>query len=324
MPAISVLYFFVYSLLQKHGIHDHTFELHPLDEKCIVLTGSEIELLKPEKSLFEQKFPRFQLMLTKRTFKQLGLKIEKKSTGEYRSPEWITQSCATIGLLVSARENNKNNPHPDGGVYAVAPAHLVLEPDQCQRYSVVGHPISCTREEVEKKTTCTRYAIELTDPHIDSNFDLSHPPLISYRYWFTTENEPKIKGMASGVGSMGAKISTCPIDPTSRRSHVKKNECHHIFMNDIALLSVDRENVCKIQEIIQQLQPPNVGKLMNITREHVNRLCRRKQKIAIGTASGELRNMSTGLYEVREQQDQKLRAVHFPFILTSKTNGETE
>ena len=316
-----------FSLLVKHNIQSTILVQDPENWKNIGIIGINVGLLKPDLDQVREKFPEFSfaveekksLLYTDHQSWSPAATVERKTPVRFRTDEWHAVERATAELLISADETSKENPNPNGGVYAVVPAHMLLEEEQRERYASGTNMISLSREEVERKTTRTSFSLQLVENM--KVFDLRHPPLLCYRHWFTTTLERSHASVENRGLAQGMTVTTCPLQECAC---IREGECHHLYMNDIALMCIDHTAAQEVQQMLKDKLPQRVEKLKNIgSKKHLETLCRKKQNIVIGEGRGQLTRMPCNLFTEKERNERQKYAMHLPFILTS-TNFKHE
>ena len=292
---------------------------HPADSTRMVIVGIGVQKLLPEQEELRKKFPdhtitvkqKESLLYTNHLAWESALQVEKKVPAGLRTSRWVSEEVATTELLVSADEMSKENPLPEGAVYAVVPAHMALLPEERLRYVTDTSLIGVNRTDVEKRTTSTSFAIRTANN--ERAFDLRLPPLLCYRY--TTDIQAALDTSQSQPTE--ADTIACP---TEECCEELVDECHHCYMNDIALMLVEREHALDIQNILVNMQKERVEKIRRIkSRSHLEKLCRRRHEVMIGGAHGHLIRLPIDRLTKKDKSGGGY-ALHLPFVLSSRDN----
>ena len=319
-----------FSLLTKHSIKSAILVQNPDDWKNIAVIGVNLTRIERDLAALQDDFPLFKITFEERsnpfnTKQFVAAELEKRKNGKLREADWQTDSVATIEMLVTANDRSRVYPRAKDPVYAVVAAHLVLDErlrqlyiDNCPQFAL------SYRSEVEGQTTKTSFAIRAINNQ--SVFDLEHPPLLCYRYHFSTILEPGHDNPEDAHLSQGMTMTTCPTIECP--GEIEGGECHHIYLNDIALLRVKDEQTKEIQATLNKVHVKRhkINKLKRIkSRKQLEILCRRKAEISIGGASGHLIKFPKEIFEDSNEFERKKSAVHLPFILTSSdSNGANQ
>ena len=262
----------------------------PADSKTLALIGVEAEVLQPDIYSMRQTIPEWSITVHNKSNQSASYtNICSKTVLEKiaSSGDWNTVKKVTSGLIVVAREKNKDNPNTEGAAYMVVPAHLVLTSEQCTDAAVAESDISAVREKVESRTTKCRYVVE-NDGHF---LDLLHPPLLAYRHWCILEDNHKTAESKEAVKSEGEvfmSVQSC--------------------MNDIALLRLTDHKAMDLSEK-QQVFPISIER-------HLDLLVSRQQRVVVGAAEGRLTPCARSV-----GSDDKHYGLHLAFILTSKDSS---
>ena len=166
-------------------------------ENQIVVTGINVDVLKDDLALLEREFPNYTFATvpkhgqnyTKASCGQESpAKVERRAPKSFRTSEWEVVKQASTQLLVSATEMSKSEVPKAPAAYAVIPAHLILDEDKCEKYASADSSIQHCREDVERTTTRTRFAMRVAEKP-DKMFYFRHPPLFGYRHWYKTVHD---------------------------------------------------------------------------------------------------------------------------------------
>ena len=316
----------------------------PTDDHNVHIFGAEAKLISQQNGKqLKEKFGDFHIEFhddewPTHTQRMAGI-VKKKSP--MRSVWQSGDTNVRCELLVFADEMKGSNPVNGSAVYAVVPAHLIFENhpfaphvDRCQMqptnesyfYDLPTHDITHSREEAEQKTTRTRYTIE--SPQLDEmlslpDCDLSHPPLFAYRQSLAIKTELIAKNERNRLmRCQGVKVRSCPTETCQKLS---ESECHHLYMNDLAMLYVsttdNREFVNMMKVVTRYTSPFPMRRHKRIeTMDEVDQLCRRRVKIAIGDCRGRLCTAPISqMYSTSVKEDPAQLAIRLPFVLTRQT-----
>lgn len=316
---------------------------NPLKWTSLAITGVGVEVLRPELATLTERFPRFKFTLrrkrshvyTKRLNWNPALVVERSSPARYKTPHWKVEDWATVELLISAERMSSKDPKAGRAVYAVVPAHLLLDATQRISFATVNYNLDMAREEIERKTTQTSFAIGKrsnstccqhvqygSTQSLSEAFDLKHPPLFSYRHWFSASTHSS--NTTGFLDSASHRFIAAKCSTDEGRNEMPE-ECRDIYMNDVGLLSMETWQADIAQQTLKDMQPNRVERIKEVNESYLRRLCQRKQAVAIGNATGHLIRLPYDLHRKQEESNRMRYAMHLPFILTSPDpNGHAQ
>ena len=104
---------------------------NPEDERNIVVIGVNVKCIAADFNELEKKFPSFKITLEESDddvyTEELACKVEKRESSGIRETGWFQTNVATIEMLVTAEHLSSADERAEDPVYAVVPAHLVLD-----------------------------------------------------------------------------------------------------------------------------------------------------------------------------------------------------
>ena len=292
----------------------------------IVVTGVNVKSMQTDLNQLNTDFPEFMIsyneqdqpLFSKQFVSDLPAEVEIRKAGSIIKSDSGRESYATIELLVAAQDLSKVSPHAKNAVYAVVAAHLILDSNLRQRYIDDSSRFALSyRPDVEAQTTKTSFVIRTKDKK--KVFDLQHPPLLSYRYYFTTTWEQSSENQQDVNPLQGMAVTMCP--ELECRDEIKDGECHHSYLNDIALIRVGHHEAKDLWKCLKaaHVERRQVNEIKRIkSRKHLDLLCKKKKRIAIGEATGHLIRFPKQFVQPSSEKTENMFAVHLPFILTSK------
>lgn len=330
----NVFQMLFYSLFETHKIESGIIVQSPANWRSAAIIGVGVGVLQPELETLKKEFPGFQLTLKRKKksvitnflTRQRVLSVTMRTPSALKTHDWAVAGSATLELLVSAEPVSKRNMKSSRMVYAVMPAHLFLSAEQRETFADVNYKIEWGREEIEKKTTRTSFAIEMLpsaqDAEIDTPesclevSDLIHPPLFCYRYLCPTASNKAPKDVDSAdTTSNLTVVQKCPFNECDEFC---KPECHHLYLNDLALVSIETSQADELQNRLKDAQPSRHERLRRISsKRHLSRLCQRGNRIVIGNMSGKLVRLPYDPLGKQEECTKHKYAVYLPFIIKS-------
>ena len=272
---------------------------------------------------FSQSFHKITLEESEDDFytEELACKVEKR---EPCDDGWSRANSATLELLVTAKDLSNADKRAKDPVYAVAPAHVVLDQEMLKDYKAdYGEFMDEYRKKVEACSTSTCFSI-CTQTHDELKFDLQQPPLICYRHHYPTSKKAEHDDLSDQQEVQENSLTRCPTEECIQHD----GECPHIYMNDVALIEVKPDQAKEILTCIKTTEVPRfvVNQLKRIqSEEQLNKLCAKKRPIAIQNATGHLIKLPKRVFQASHSSEtQKKYAAHLMFILTSKDSNGTD
>lgn len=179
------------------GLYFRQCEIFGVEEALCVLTSDpyEIIVMAPNASKLKNSFDlmskgcEFNIITEnggplftkhrkgKKISADLKVVVERLVDNEYQ-PEKQT-ACE---LILIGRNRSVIEPDPQGSLYVVVPAHLVLTDEECKDIASGKSNIQKVRDSVGARSSHTRLYLESSDTA--ERFDLSRQPLLCYRHYY--------------------------------------------------------------------------------------------------------------------------------------------
>lgn len=302
----------------------------PGNSKRILLVGINAENIRAELADVKKDYSEFNIILQeskKGIWTEYMTGMVKLLLGNPHDASWYpSRSYATTELLVSATENKTDPRVHCNAIYAVVAAHFLFSNDDHADYA--NQDIRTARQDIEGRTTRTHYQIDMPEAHTTR---VKPPPLFCFRRWFNAiplegEEEHDVVNHRQG-----RRIEHCLTSEMC--GELQNDECCHLYMNDIALLEINREEAVQIQEALMEAMPNRLPLLKVVgTIEEVYALSRGEHEIAVENSTatghcstGHLVNFPKNLLPLIAQHRDRRRqregitdyGVHMVFVLTS-------
>jgi len=286
-------------MCKKYAVEHSSTVRDPDDPNHVLLLGENVENIPEEEIVSVTSGTSFtvtrqtteDLLLTEMLSLTFALSLEKK---EWENERWGRVEGASTQLLVQAKERSKERPKPTGSAFIVGPAHMVLRDEVARTVYAQVNKSADVRIEVESRTTCSRYAIQVRE--MNNGFDLKHPILFSYRYWCSTANNPNCPSCRQLASNPSEAVKFC----------------QHILLNDIVFLPLKKSTARELHERLRHELNHNFGPMVDVdTIRRLKVLSINLLPIAIGGAEG-------NLIPIMDKADEhSFVGYHFQFTLSS-------
>lgn len=216
-------------------------------------------------------------------------------TDRYRERIWHDDCFATCDLLVEDTELVQGEGHENlCSTYAVVPAHIMIHSKVSNRkHPTAENEASVNdnedntglRENVESQTTSLRYIARVGE----SDFELGHPALFSYRQWRKWSHPESLSEQLSPADdSHNSRAEYCPEGRCPERNDCNYI-CPHKCLNDIAIFRV--ENATAQQELLKVMTRRKRTPCIRIRQmKLLNLLTNSKHRIKVGEYYGRIVN----------------------------------
>ncbi|XP_067949544.1 uncharacterized protein [Watersipora subatra] len=293
-PIPAELATLISSLCKENYVQAAMLVRDPDELNRLIIIGKNAGSLEPFLPCIRQKYANFDILthnMTSFLYTQhkTSLKAARQTPRMFGAPDWTMEGedQATIEMLVQADDMATVDIDKPTCTYAVVPAHMAMTGKQKNEFANSDNRIGESRLEVEGRTTSRRYSICINN---DLLHEMGHPPVFCYRHWFNREFQ-------------------CA---NSSRSCVPGEECHHMYMNDVALLLITNHREHQLQTYLEKTEPKKVRwalKQINTSAELID-LHRQKQRIVVKNSRGCMINV-----EQPNLTDSRIYAKHILFRL---------